>query len=57
MREIAQESFFPCTLFIADYASSINEVTLKLMNHYDHILYYYLPLIISNMCLKPLSVH
>ena len=56
MREIAQESFFPCTLFTANYTSSINEVTLKLMNHYGHISYYYLSLIISNMCLKLLSV-
>ena len=56
MREIAQKSFFPCTLFTANYASSINEVTLKLMNHYGHISYYYLSLIISNMCLKLLSV-
>ena len=56
MREIAQESSFPCTLFTANYTSSINEVTLKLMNHYGHISYYYLSLIISNMCLKLLSV-
>lgn len=37
---IVQKSFFPKQL-LPDYVSPINQVTLKLLNHYGHMSYNY----------------